>query len=797
MQTDLKTGMRALFRQPAFSAAIVATLAIAIGATVAVSGVIDRLIVRPLRFPDPARLVFVRNSWPLFVDSLRSGASTGTSRVFERVARYEYGRATIGGGNSPQAIKLVRASGDFFRLLGVHPLLGSVFSVDAIQEPIAVISNGLWRSLLGGDSAVVGRSITLNGRTFTVAGVMPETFAFYLRGEESDAWVPLVEEDALMKSAQAEGSGTIARLRTGLTFAQAQAQMNLVFRQIARQHPERRLDAEDRIELIPLRDYWFGALQTPLLMLLGAGLFLLIVACANTTGLMLARAAARRKDVAIRSALGADRWHLVRESLAESLVLGLATTVAGLLLAYWGGNAMLAISPTRIPGADEIGVSGRVIGFALVLALLAASVPGLVSISRVSNGDLARALSAGARSGTFVSRRLRQWLVVIQVAVTVILLVSGGLLLRSFRILRTENTGFDARQVMTLEIAPPDTKFPDQNARLAYYERILAAVRPLPGIERAGMVNYLPFHSGSYMIPVSDPQRPGANEPAFSWSIRIASPEYFRAMRIPLVTGRAFTEADRVDAPMVAILDESAARMMAPGNSAIESVLGKRIVLNLGEPITFEIVGVVGDIRQQGLAIASYPGFYLSAFQRPPSVANVVLRSTVPPVVVFNAVRGALREVDAELPVAALRMLQADISDSVARRKFAVFLSGILAVCALVLSMVGLYALMSQLVAYRAHEIGVRVALGARSGDVVGLVLRQGMIVVGLGLAAGLAAAQATTRLIASLLYGVGANDPRTFAVVSLVVISVAILACGIPARRALNADPMVTLRNE
>lgn len=794
MRKEFTAALRALRARPAFSAAVVATLAIAIGASTAVFNVVDRLLIRPLAFPQPDEIVYVERSWPLFIDGARGEPAHIADAPFRHLARYEFGRVSLTGGRAPLVVRVARVSDGFFAALGVRPSAGRILAGNA--DPGAVVlSAGLRRSLFADDSIALGQRLQLNGRTYTVAAVMPADFSFHLRGETAEAWVPFADNDGLIALPQEMGSGAIARLEPGIPLQKAQAAMDVAFRRIAAQSPQRRLDDDDRIRLVPLSEHWFGAIEFPLLMLLGAAGCLVLIASANATGLMLARAAATMKETAIRAALGADRGQLVRESLIQSVMLGVLSAAAGLVLAYWGAKVMIAASPVRIPIADGAGLGMSAVAFALCVALLAAAAAGLVSAWKVFRSDLTRPLTAGTQHGVFVSAKMRRGLVAAQVAITVTLLINAGLLLRSFALLRGEDVGFDARNVLTMEVAPVAAKHPDMQARLLYYQRLVGELREHPAAAHAAIVNFLPLHSGSLIIPVGVPGGAGGDE-SFSWTYRVASPDYFRAMAIPIRAGRAFTDGDRMGAPMVAILDESSARALAGGN-AVESVLGRRITLNLAQPTTFEVVGIAGDIRQQGLGIASQPGFYLSAWQRPPSVANLVVRTSIDARAALSEVRRVLQRADPELAVGTLRSLGGQVGETISRRRFVVLLSGVLGAAALALSVLGLGALMSQLVTYRTHEIGVRIALGARAANVLGLVVRQGVGIVGIGLAAGIAGAAGTAQLIAGLLYGVAAHDPLTFVLVPMLIVGVTALACAVPARRALGVDPMLAMRSE
>lgn len=798
---EFRYSLRTLIRNPAFTAAIVVMLAIGIGANAAIFGVIDRLFIRPLPFNDQNRLVSVEKAWPLFENTSGDEFAAQPDDAFEAVAKYEIGRVTLGSEAAPGVIRLARTSRSYFSVLGVGARVGYVFSAAESQSQenkVAVLSYGLWRRLFNQDPSVVGKQITLNGRSFTVIGVMPSDFLFLVRGREADAWIPLVEDDALIKAAQDEGAGTIARLKQGLTLEQAQARTDVVFERIVQSQPQLKLKPKDRILLIQLRDYWFGKFRSPLLMLLAAAVFLLLIAGANTLGLMIARAAERQKDMAIRAALGASWMQMRRQHLIESLLLAILGTVLGLLLAYCATKAMLALSPTPIPHQDEVGLDLRTIAFAFAISIPTALIPGLISGWRVSKTSLRAVVNEGSvRSGSLLSPRVRKLLVISEVALTVLVLINAGLMFRSFRGLLQEELGFETQNVLTLEIAPLETKYPDRLKRSALYQQIIDRVGNLPGVAHVGTVNYLPIFSGSLILPVNLQERVVPPEQGVSWTYRVASSDYFNAMSIPVIAGRTFSEQDGVDAPGAAILDQSAAALLNERFFPNETVLGKHIVLNLGKPTPFEIIGIVGDIKQQGLDVATYPGFYLHALQRPPSVSNLVVRTTFHPSSISGVVRNTISGVDKDLPVSDLRLMEKQVTDSVSRRRFALLLTSILGSAALFLSMLGLYSLMSHIVAHRTHEIGVRMALGANVRDVCKLVLRQGLGLVVKGIALGILISLATGRLIASLLFGVNPTDYITFGFVSLLLVIVALVACYVPIRRAKKIDPIEALRYE
>lgn len=778
-------------------------LGVGVGANAAIFSVVDHLLLRPLPFKDQEQLVAVENAWPLFAGAPREGVelTVKPDDALEGLAQYQIGRVTLGGETVPEVVRLARTSNNFFSILGVGAKVGAFFAPREGQpedDKVVVLSYRLWRRLFDEDAAVVGRSITLNGRSFLVIGVTPADFVFLDRGREADAWVPLIPDDPLVRSAQDEGSGTIARLKRGISHAEAQARIDLVFERIMQSRPQLKLRPDDRMLLIPLREFWFGNLRSPLLFLFAAAVCLLLIACANTLSLMIARAAKRQKDLAIRAALGAGWMQMLRQQSMESLLLAVFGAVLGLLVAYWAIEAMPILSPVRIPQPDEVGINLKTIVFALAIAIPAAMIPGLIASWRVLRTPLTDVLNEGStRSGSFLSPRLRKLLVISEVALTTLVLINAGLLLRSFQGLLQEKIGFNTRNVLTMEVAPLETKYPDRAKRSALYQQLIDKINAIPGVASVGTVNYLPIYSGSLIVPVNLQERVVPPELGFSWTYRIASSNYFKTMTIPVISGRTFNEQDSVDAPRVVIVDQSAAAFLNEHFFPNESVLGKHLVLNFDKPTSFEIIGIAGDIKQQGLNIPVQPGFYLHALQRPPSVSNLVIRTTTEPSVIITTVRNAISDIDKDLPVSDLRLLEKQVTESVSRRRFALILTSILSIGTLFLAMLGLYSLMSHIVFHRTHEIGLRMALGANVRDVLKLVIGQAFVLLVIGIVLGIVVSLATGRLIESLLFGVSTTDPITLVAITSIMFIVAVIACYIPARRAMKIDPIEALRYE
>ncbi|HEU4586520.1 MAG TPA: ABC transporter permease [Gemmatimonadaceae bacterium] len=812
---DIRFAFRTLSRAPYFTIIAILTLALGIGATTAIFTVVDGVLLRPLPYPEPQRIV------RLFEEGAKGGRSSFSDPNFEDIQEQtrsftslakvaSYGMISVVGAASPVRAQAAAVSREFFRTMGVQPLHGRFFVSDEQREggtPAVVVSTGFWRSALGGEPIGSGRTLTFDGKIFTVVGVAPPELD-YPAGAE--LWVP-AELFGRYPSRTAHNWPAVGRLANNVTLAMANADADNVARRLKQQYG----DQTDMVgvAMVPLRDHLVGKSKPALLILLGASAVLLLIACANVVNLMMARMAAREGEYALRLALGASRGRLVQQFVAESLVLATGGGILGVVLAAVGVRALLAMQSDNLPRAADVHVSWTVLAFALAVSIAAALAMGLLTAFRAGRGDLRATLAESQRTqaGAGATLRLRGALVVGQVAATIVLLVGAGLLGRSFIKLLQVNPGFRTESSLVLDLSLPSGDHSDSwAARTAgFYDELIGRLKAIPGVREVGGVTVLPLSgenagSGTFLIMngldeqiddmesfsrlARDPSRSGYAE------FRVASGDYFRAMNIPLVKGRLFDERDTRESPHVAVISESLAKERWPN----EDPLGKLIQFgNMdGDLHLFTIVGVVGDVREKGLDSEPAPTFYAFYRQRP-WVANdfsLVMQGNVENTAVVAAARRAVRDLRPDVPPR-FRTIETVVSTSVADRRFTLLLIGVFGASALLLAMLGVYGVISYLVTERRQEIGVRIALGAQASDVMKLVLRQGALLAGTGIVVGGAAALALTRLIRGMLFGVSTTDPLAFVAVILCMLTVALLASFIPARRAAGIAPMSILR--
>jgi len=801
---DLRFGLRALARTPALTAAALVALALGIGANTAIFSVIDGVLLEPLPYPRPDRLVMLIDTnpeagWPRFSSSLPNAVDwREQSRSFEEMAAFTGSSLNLTApGTSPERLSGAAVTAGLFDVLGVKPLLGRGFEEAENQpgaEKVVVLSHDLWARRFGSAGDVLGRRITLDGEPRTVVGVMPEGFAFPRR--ETEAWVPLpidLEEDPR----GAHFLGVVARLVDGVTVDGARSEMDTIAARLAKQYPDS--NKGWGVLVLPLRELVVEDIRPALLVLMATVGIVLLIACANVANLLLARMAAREREVAVRSALGAGRWRLLRQFLTESVLLGLGGGALGLALGVWGTKVLVALNADHIPRAAAIGVDPTVLGFTLALALGTGLVFGVVPSLQASKADLQGALKEGGRgqAGGGTARRARSVLIVAEVAAAVVLLVGAGLLLRSFVGLQRVAPGFDPAGVMTLQVSLPDSRYPEDKDRAAFYQALMDRVDALPGVEAAGAGFPLPLTGSSYILDFAVEGRlaPGPNESPSS-HIRFVTPGYPRALGIPLLRGRPLRDADRTGAPRVALINQTMAKRWWPG----EDPLGKRITFD--DPTDadaewIEIVGIVGNVLHDSLAQEPDAETYLSAYQTPLGTAVVAARTSGDPRLLAGALEDAVRQTDPDLPVYRVRTLEEVVEGSLSDQRFNATLLAVFALLALVLASVGVYGVVSYSVTRRTHEMGLRMALGAERATVRRLVVVQGMRLVALGVVLGLAGALAATRFLTGLLYGVGTTDVATLVTVPLVLLAVALVATILPAARATRVDPVVALRSE
>jgi putative ABC transport system permease protein len=809
LRQDLRYGARMLLKHPGFTFVAVLTLALGVGANTALFSAVYAVLLRPLPFAAADRLVVmwkrdVTANQPLVELSIAEFNDwREQGRSFERLAAmptsvYGYGYVLTGRGE-PVQVESARVSADFFASLGASPLLGRTFTAEDDRPGaarVAVISHRLWRERFGADANLVGQPITLNDTGFMVVGVMPADFEF---PKGADVWSPL---SASVGGGALENRGAVflqavGRLRPGVTLSEAEAEMNAVIARVAAAHPETEA-AGHRVVITPLGEYLFGSARPALWLLLAATGLLLLIACANVANLLLARATTRRREVAVRAALGASRAQIVRQLLTESVLLALAGGLLGVLLAYWLVDLLALVAPSDIPRVERVSINAAVLAFSVGVTLLTAAVFGLAPALAATKINLTAALGEGGRAGERSGRRLRGALVVAEVAVTVVLLAGAGLALRSFVNLRRVETGFDTERVLSFQLRLFGKKYADAKAARDFFRDLTARLEAQPGVVAAGAVLIRPLEGSigwdvPYRTPDQSPEEAKRNRvPNFE----VVTPHYFRSVGLALKAGREFTEHDDEDAPKVAIISEAMARgVFAPGVEPI----GQRI--RLFDPSDTDtgwhtVVGVVGDARYRELREPRWD-VYVPYRQFAFPVRYVTVRTASEPEAFAAVVRREVAALDPNQAVADLKTTAQLFSEGVARERFNSLLLGLLGLLAALLAGLGIYGVISYAVSERTREIGIRLALGARGRDVLGLVVGQGMRLALFGLAAGLAVSFALTRLMAGLLYGVGATDPLTFALVALVLAGVALAACLVPARRATKVDPSVALRCE
>ncbi|HEY0380182.1 MAG TPA: ABC transporter permease [Pyrinomonadaceae bacterium] len=801
---DLRYAVRMLVKRPGFTAVAVLTLALGIGANTAIFSVVNAVLLRPLPFTEPDRLVYAEGA------DLRDGSKGGAisppdfldyreqNHVFERLAAFMPQSFTVtGDGSASERVNSALVSHGFFETLGVTPLPGGrAFLPEEEQDgrnTVAVLSYGLWQRRYGGDPKIVGKTITVNGQTATIVGVMPQGFEY---PREAQLWSPIPFKGPETSQRRYHFLRAVGRLKPGVTLEQAQADINSIARRLEQQYPESNTNFS--IGLTLLTEWTVGEMRPSLLVLLAAVGFVLLIACANVANLSLARGASRAREVAIRSALGASRGRVVRQLLTESVVTALLGGALGLLLAMWGVDLLVSLSPENLPRVKEVTTDWRVLGFTLLVSILTGILFGLFPALATSKTNLTETLKEGGRTGIGAGRqRLRGLLVVAEVALSLVLLVGAGLLIKSFLRLSNVDVGFKPTNVLSMQLSLAQVSYPEPRQRAAFYDQLVSRVESLPGVQAAGTVSELPLSGQENDTFFNIEGKPAAafGSTENDANIRGISPAYFQALGVPLIKGRFFDGHDNLDAPKVAVVNESFARRYLPG----EDPLGKRLIIDFGpEPFKAEIVGIVGSVRHSSLAQAEPSAeMYVSALQAPPYGTNLVVRAAGDPVQLTAAIRSEVQALDKDLPVYNVKTMEQHVSESAAQPRFRTLLLGIFAGVALVLASIGIYGVISYSVTQRTHEIGLRVALGAQAADVLKLVVWQGMKMALIGIAVGLAGAFVVTRVMSSFLFGVSATDPLTFAGVSLLLAVVSFLACYIPARRATKVDPMVALRYE
>lgn len=820
--TDLRYALRQIAKSRGFTAVAVLTLALGIGANTAVFSLINALLVRPLPYQQPSHLGLI---WERF-------ATMGLERIpvsapeyldlekeFQSstdLAAFTFERFNLGGGDVPERISGATVSPSLFPLLGVEPIKGRTFAREEQgqgHDDIIVISERLWKRRFNSDPALVGKSLLLNGRNYTVIGVMPARFEFPIPlfgiqgnqfAERVDIWKPLAFTPLELKERGARSYGLIARLRSDVSVAKAQAELDKIIANWIQTYPNNYSAGGFGARIYPLHDQVVGGMRTGLSILLGAVIFVLLIACANLATMLLARASARERELAIRVALGAGRWRLLRQMLTESVLLALAGAVAGIILSVWGLESLKQIGARTVPRLAEVNVDLVVLAVTAVVAIGTGILFGLIPAFASAKPELTEALKEGGRSSTAGARhnQLRNSLVIAEIALALVLLVGAGLLLKSYARVQNLDPGFDRLNVLTAELALPDTKYPqpesaeyrEGEAIINFWNEAFRRVQQLPGVEAASFTTILPLSGSNSDSSFSIEGRVvGKNEPGPDEEIRIVTPDYFRVLKTPLLRGRFFSESDNTRAPGVVIINDALAKKFWPDDDA----LGKRITFSdtrKPDPKWLTIVGIVRSIRHRGLDLDPAPEYYLPLAQRAESSMILAVRSGKDPRTLTSAIRREIQSIDQDQPIANVRTLENVTADSIAPRRMSMVLLGAFAGIALLLASVGIYGVISYLVVQRTHEIGVRMALGAQRSDVLRLIVGHAAKLVGIGTLIGLVLAFLSTRLLSALLYNVGAFDVTTFLFVTIALTAVALLASYIPAFRAARADPVTAL---
>jgi predicted permease len=801
---DVRFGLRMLRKNPGFALAALLTLALGIGANTAIFSVVNTTLLRPLPYADADRIVHVWHVPPpqIFHGQTKFSVSPANyldwqnqNHVFDRMAAMHFDRLNLSDGDRPEALDAVRVGAEFFSVLGVAPRLGRGFlkEEDAPgRDKVVVLGHGVWQSRFGADRDIVGRQIRLNGQPHTVVGVMPAGFQF---PDGVAIWLPLAWTDETRAVRGNHNDLVIARLAPGVELATAQAEMDMISLRLAQQYPED--DKDWGAIVVPLREELVGEVRPALLVLFGAVVFLLLIACANVANLGLARTLARKREMALRAALGASRRRVLQQMLCEALLLALAGGALGLLVADVAVSLMVALLADKLPRASEIRLDGAVLAFTLGLSIFTALAAGIAPAWRLTKTNLNDALKqeAGRTASDSGGNRTRSVLVVSEVALSLVLLVGAGLMIRTLFTLRNVDPGFDPRDVSSMTLSIPPEKYASDAQQVAFFDRVLGRVRTLPGVESAAAIDTLPLAGGGSMQPIAIDGYPVvamSEQPEVA--VREISTEYLRAMRVPLLRGRDFSAADRTDGASVVLVSESMAKRFWPN----EDPIGKRLVLSFYPGISREIIGIVGDVKLNDLARRdAVPTLYNPLAQVPRESMTLVVRSKVPPAAMTAAVKSAVREIDAEQPVVDIATLDDVVRNSYSQQRFSMQLLAAFAAFALVLAGIGIYGVLAYTVRRRTREIGIRVALGARKADVAWMVLGQGMRLALAGLVIGTLLALGLTRLLAGLLFGVEPIDPLTFVAVTALLAGISLVACYLPARRAMRIAPMTALRLE
>ncbi len=801
---DLRYAFRTLAKRPAFVVIAVATLALGIGGSTSIFTVVDAALLKGLPYKSPDRLYHLWEKTPQGEFSKREFSYPDyqdyqKNSSFEGLAAYTGGGAILSGGSEPESINAPRVNSSFFNVLGVDPILGRTFLTDEDKQGgpnLTVLTYGLWQRRFGGDPAIVGKPLTINGISYTVIGVLPSSFQFAFR--QADLFLPYQPTQNQLTRRYMHGTNLIARLKPDVSASQAESEIKLIASRIEQEHNSSHAGTTSR--MVPLQEEAIGTVRPILLVLLAAVGFVLLIACANVASLLLTRSLARQKEVAVRSALGASRWRVIRQLLTESLLLSIIGGIAGLLIAYFGTPALVSTIPQNqlnaMPFLKTIRIDTSILLFSFGLSLLTGLIFGLAPAIQSSRLDLNEVLKEGGRNTTAgTGQRLRSAFVVTEIALAVVLLVGAGLMMKSvYRLLQT-NVGFKTDNLLTMTIVLPTTKYTENSQRINFNTQLTQNVKSLPGVTSAGTVNILPLNGGNttrFYIEGDPLPAPGQETEA---NIRTVNDSYFQTLGVPLIAGRMFDERDKPDGATAVIIGKTIADKMFAGRNPV----GRKLKYAGVEVAPLEIVGVVGDVKITGLDEAIKPVLYYSFRQSSSVFANLVVRTTSDPNSLATAVRNEVRNLESEAAILNVGSMDGMIAQTPASfmRRFPALMIGIFAGIALLLASIGIYGVVSYSVSQQTHFIGIRMALGARPMDILKMVMKQGLVLALLGVGVGVLAAVGLMRLLRTLLFEVNTMDVTVFGLVTGTLFVVALLACFLPARRATKVDPLVALRYE
>ena len=805
--SDLRFGVRMLLKTPTMTIIALLALTLGIGANTAIFSVVNAVLLRDFPYADPEKLVLV---W-----EKKQGARTDQNvinlgnysdwkeqnQVFSDMAMFFDRSANVTSDGEPEEVPMQLASTNLFSVLGANAALGRTFLPEdgAEGQPgVVLISYAFWQRRFGGDRGIIGRQFILNNQATTVIGVMPAEFNWHIRkgteaSKPADIWVPFQITNEL-RQRRGRFASAVARLKPGVTIEQAKAEMDTIGARLAQQHPQ--FNTLWGVNVVPLRTQFTGEIRKPLLMLLGAVGFVLLIACANVANLLLARASSRRKEMALRAGLGASRWRIARQLLTESVMLSVIGATLGVLVAWWGTKALVALSPPALIDLQRVTVNLPVLGFTLGIAVLTGLVFGLVPAWEATRFDLHDSLKEGGKNvgGGASGNRVRGLFVVTQVALALVLLIGAGLLMRSLNRLQSVEPGFNAQNLLTVRVSLPPSRYEEEPKRIDFFKQAVAQMRALPGVEAAGAINTPPFtglYSGT-TVEVDGKDLPPGQQ--LKTGVCVTDVNYFQTMQIPLKQGRLFTEQEATEMRHVVLVNEAFVRKNLDGGNP----LGRKLTIYMkNENVPSEIIGVVGDHKHLGLDVNVEPVAYWPHPELVYPGMTVVLRTKGDANAVASAAREVIRKLDPQQPIGEIATMEKLLSTSVARSRFSASLLTVFSIVALIMAAVGIYGVMSYSVLQRTHEIGVRMALGAQRFDVLKLVVKRGVVLALIGVAAGLAASFALTRLIATMLFEVTTTDTVTFAAVSVGLFLVTLIACYVPARRATRVDPLKALRYE